>query len=82
MKTWIRIEFCDIENDDVICGFKAKDLIIFATAVRKAGIENKDLAMFAKNAQNAYDFVIKMQQEAMEESLHKFSIAELQKEEK
>lgn len=77
MKTWVKIDAYDLEDDDMICGFKLKDLIIFATAAKKAGVDNVDLAKFARNVQSAYDFVIRDQKEAMEESLKRLSYKEL-----
>ena len=31
MKTWVKIDAYDLEDDDMICGFKLKDLIICLT---------------------------------------------------
>lgn len=47
MKTWVKIDANDLEDDDIICGFKLKNLVIFATAAKKAGVDNADLAKFA-----------------------------------
>lgn len=79
MKTWVKIEPYDLEDDDTICGFNARDLILFATAARKMGIDDNDLAKFARNTKSAYDFVIKEQQEATTKALRNLSVIELGK---
>ena len=57
MRTTINCNLSDLEDKDTIAGYKAKDLIIFAQAVKEAGISNDELAAFVKNAENAYDFI-------------------------
>lgn len=79
MKTWVKIEPIDLEDDDTICGFRARDLILFATAARKMGIDNADLAKFARDTESAYNFVVREQKEAMEQSLRHLSAIELRK---
>lgn len=66
MKKRIFIEPCDLEEDDFICGFKAKDLIVFATAAREAGVKSEDLASFSRDTKKAYEFVIRESEKSME----------------
>lgn len=79
MRTWIEIGPSDLEDDDTICGFNVRDLVLFASAARKMGIDDNDLAKFARNAEFAYDFVFREHKEAMEKSLRYLSGAELRK---
>ena len=65
MKTTINCNLGDLENTDTIAGYKAKDLIIFAQAVKNAGISNDELSAFVKNAENAYDFIKREQDMAL-----------------
>ena len=57
MRTIVNCNLSDLEDTDTIAGYKAKDLIVFAQAVKNAGISNDELSAFVKSAENAYDFI-------------------------
>lgn len=57
MRTIVNCNLGDLEETDTIAGYKAKDLIIFAQAVKNASISNDELAAFVKNAENAYNLI-------------------------
>jgi len=73
MRTIVNCNLGDLEDTDTIAGYKAKDLIIFAQAVKNAGISNDELSAFVKNAENAYAFIKQEQDIALRkafESVH------------
>ena len=39
-----------------LCGYDAENLALFAEACHRAGVTEKDLLAFSKNAQSAYQF--------------------------
>ena len=77
MRVIVNCNLGDLEDQDTIAGYKAKDLIIFAYAVKNAGISDDELSAFVKNAENAYEF-IKLEQDialrkAFESGLEQFN---------
>lgn len=48
MRATINCNLGDLEDTDTIAGYKAKDLIIFAQAIKNAGISNDELSAFVK----------------------------------
>ena len=59
---------------ETIFGFKVNDLIIFAMACQKCGIEARDLRKFALNTESAFDFVNRYEQELIANAI-KYSVA-------
>lgn len=52
--------FLDIEEKirkGTFCGYSFEELLIFAEACRKAGIEERDLKDFCKNVQSAFEYI-------------------------
>ena len=46
----------DAEGRETCCGYPVRDLIVFAEACRRAGVEEKDLRLFVASADGAYRF--------------------------
>ncbi len=57
MKKCINIEPYELEDDDTIGGYNAKDLVIFAKIVKKAGIKDEDLKSFINDVERINDIV-------------------------
>lgn len=56
-KNILRIE--DIE-DWTIMGYPVKDLLIFADACRRRGLQDWEIIAFAENARNAVDYALEV----------------------
>ena len=46
----------DTEGCETCCGYPVRDLIVFAEACRRAGVEEKNLRLFVASADGAYRF--------------------------
>ena len=59
---------------DRIMGYNIRDLFLFAEACRKCGIEENDLKRFSREAESAFDFVVRYEQEMIVNAI-KYSVA-------
>jgi len=59
---------------ETIFGCRVNDLIVFAMACQKCGIEDRDLRKFALDAESAFEFVKLYEQEMIENAI-KYSVA-------
>ena len=54
---------------DAIMGYNTKDLLVFAEACRKCGVEDYDLRRFSQEVGAAFDFAWKYEQEMIVEAI-------------
>lgn len=55
--------------DSTVCGYRVKELLLFAEACRKQGITETELHDFCLNVESAYQLVIDEQREVTEKYL-------------
>lgn len=66
--------FLDIEEKirkGTFCGYSFEELLIFAEACRKAGIEEHDLKDFCRNVQSAFEYVYSKMLEELDRNFMK-----------
>ena len=63
--------FSTIDETSTVCGFRLEELVLFANACRRQGIDETDLKMFANNCGMAYDFIADLFKESLHEELER-----------
>lgn len=53
MKLTVDVKLSDLNDDDTIQGYKAKDLVILAYSMRASGVSNQEVGEFVRNLENA-----------------------------
>lgn len=69
MKKTIDIGILDLEEDDMICGYRIKDLIITAETMKKEQLTPLDLRKFVNNLEFAYKVISNEMQRQISSSL-------------
>ena len=69
--TELRDEIEEQMRKHTFCGYSFEELLIFAEACRKAGIEEHDLKVFCKNVESAFNYVYSKMVEELDRNYKK-----------
>lgn len=58
-----------LNENAIICGYSLKELILFANACRREGIEEKDLKDFCDNATYAYNYIFHQAEKSIDDMI-------------
>lgn len=62
-----------VQSGKTCCGYDVKELIAFAIACRKAGVDEKDLKYFAQNCESAWRLMQEEFEQAIKKTIEKWS---------